>query len=135
MLLKETITYLRRIKKRTYTKSLAPRLTLLPGTNRLPRFRVARPDNAQDLLVGMTLASNYYVLSVLGYGGMSVVYKGKHLGKSRIVAVKTLRVQGLSDERTVKRFQREAELLSHLNHPRIVQVRTMERPCAVNLIL
>ena len=122
MFLKETITYLKRRRKRTYRRSLARKLYLLAGTNRLPRFRVARPDNAQDLLVGMTLASKYYVLSVLGYGGMSVVYKGKQLGKSRIVAVKTLRVQGLSDERTVKRFQREAELLSHLNHPRIVQV-------------
>jgi serine/threonine-protein kinase len=122
MLLKETITYLKRRRKRTYRRSLARKLTLLAGTNRLPRFRVARPDNAQDLLVGMTLASKYYVLSVLGYGGMSVVYKGKQLGKDRLVAVKTLRVQGLSDERTVKRFQREAELLSHLNHPRIVQV-------------
>jgi serine/threonine-protein kinase len=122
MFLKETITYLKRRRKRTYRRSLDRTLTLLAGTNRLPRFRVARPDNAQDLLVGMTLASKYYVLSVLGYGGMSVVYKGKQLGKSRIVAVKTLRVQGLSDERTIKRFQREAELLSHLNHPRIVQV-------------
>jgi serine/threonine protein kinase len=122
MFLKETITYLKRRRKRTYRRSLARKLYLLAGTNRLPRFRVARPDNAQDLLVGMTLASKYYVLSVLGYGGMSVVYKGKQLGKNRIVAVKTLRVQGLSDERTVKRFQREAELLSHLNHPRIVQV-------------
>ncbi|MFX9688432.1 protein kinase, partial [Acinetobacter baumannii] len=79
-------------------------------------------ENAQDLLVGQVLANKYYVLSVLGFGGMSVVYKGKQIGKKRIVAVKTLRVQGLSDERTVKRFQREAELLSHLNHPRIVQV-------------
>ncbi len=122
MFLNETITYLKRRRRRTYRRSLARKLYLLAGTNRLPRFRVARPDNAQDLLVGMTLASKYYVLSVLGYGGMSVVYKGKQLGKSRIVAVKTLRVQGLSDERTVKRFQREAELLSHLNHPRIVQV-------------
>ena len=95
---------------------------MLAGTNRLPRYRVAMPENAQDLLVGQVLANKYYVLSVLGFGGMSVVYKGKQMAKKRIVAVKTLRVQGLSDERTVKRFQREAELLSHLNHPRIVQV-------------
>lgn len=122
MLLKETISYLRRRRKLVLLRSVAPVLTPLPSTGRLPRYRVFRPDNAQDLLVGVTLANKYYVLSVLGYGGMSVVYKGKQLSRSRIVAVKTLRVQGLNDERTVLRFQREAELLSHLNHPRIVQV-------------
>lgn len=122
MLLKETISYLRRRRKLVLLRSVAPVLTPLPSTGRLPRYRVFRPDNAQDLLVGVTLANKYYVLSVLGYGGMSVVYKGKQLSRNRIVAVKTLRVQGLNDERTVLRFQREAELLSHLNHPRIVQV-------------
>ena len=122
MFLKETISYLKHRRKRVFLRSCAPTLAPVAGTNRLPRYRVAKPDNAQDLLVGMTLAAKYYVLSVLGYGGMSVVYKGKRLDNNRVVAVKTLRVQGLSDERTVKRFQREAELLSHLNHPRIVQV-------------
>ena len=122
MFLKETIVYLKRRREKPFLRSIAPTLTLLENSNRLPRFRVARPDNVKDLLVGMILANKFYVLSVLGAGGMSVVYKGKLRGKNRAVAVKTLRVQNLSDERTVKRFQREAELLSLLNHPRIVQV-------------
>jgi serine/threonine-protein kinase len=88
----------------------------------MPRYRVRIPENFKDLLVGQTLADNYYVLSVIGHGGMSVVYKAKYLKKPRIVAIKTLRLQSSSDERTVLRFKREAELLSRLNHPRIVQV-------------
>ncbi|HEY9677969.1 MAG TPA: serine/threonine-protein kinase [Drouetiella sp.] len=93
------------------------------ASGRLPRYRVLIPSNAKDLLVGMRVANRYYVLSVLGHGGMSVVYKARMLTKnSRIVAFKTLRTQGLNDELIVKRFQREAELLSGLNHPRIVQV-------------
>jgi serine/threonine protein kinase len=77
-----------------------------------------------DSLVGTTVADRYYVLSILGTGGMSVVYKAKSLRRSRpkILAIKTLRTQELNDEVVVKRFQREAELLIHLNHPRIVQV-------------
>jgi serine/threonine-protein kinase len=120
MLVSEVAPYLSHKRAR----ALEPALVHLPGTDRLPRYRVKVPPDAKDLLVGTTLAGKFYVLSVLGFGGMSVVYKAKLLGKARarIVAVKTLRMQGLSDELLVKRFQREAELLSHLNHPRIVQV-------------
>jgi serine/threonine protein kinase len=53
---------------------------------------------------------------------MSVVYRAKTKDTGKVVAVKTLRTQGLTDEMLVKRFQREAELLSRLNHPRIVNL-------------
>ncbi|CAN5572928.1 hypothetical protein BH10CYA1_BH10CYA1_21670 [soil metagenome] len=112
--------------KRLLTKPIlmTPAVTPVPmASGRLPRYRVFIPSDAKDLLVGARVANRYYVLSVLGHGGMSVVYKAKVMGKnSKIVALKTLRTQGLNDELIVKRFQREAELLSKLNHPRIVQV-------------
>lgn len=98
-----------------------------PGTpsnelGRLPYFRVHIPKDALDLLVGQLLGGRYYVLSVLGYGGMSVVYKSKDRSTQKILAIKTLRMQGLSDELTVKRFQREAKTLTYLHHPNIVQI-------------
>ncbi len=96
--------------------------TKMASTGRLPRYRIQIPKNAKDLLVGTTLADKYYVLSVLGKGGMSVVYKAKVLQTGQIVAIKTLRMQGLNDELTVKRFQREAEVLRLLDHPHIVRV-------------
>jgi serine/threonine protein kinase len=76
----------------------------------------------RDLLVGATLGGRYWVLSVIGRGGMSVVYKAKVKDTGKIVAVKTLRTAGMTDDMVVKRFQREAELLSRLNHPRIVNL-------------
>jgi serine/threonine protein kinase len=113
--------------KRHLSKAVkrSPAALLSPMPNgRLPRYRVFIPPDAKDLLVGCTVADKYYVLSVLGVGGMSLVYKAKTLEKrARVVALKTLRVQGVNDEMLVKRFQREAELLHRLNHPRIVQVK------------
>jgi serine/threonine protein kinase len=107
-----------------FDRGLETQAPPLPDAEKIMRFRIRTNKDAKDSLVGMTLAGRYYVLSILGFGGMSVVYKAKTLGRSkaRIVAVKTLRTKGLNDELVVKRFQREADLLSHLNHPRIVQV-------------
>jgi serine/threonine-protein kinase len=112
---------LNHLLRKPILRSPAARLLLLQN-GKLPRYRVRIPPDAKDLLVGAKVAGRYYVLSVLGHGGMSVVYKAKTINKGRIVALKTLRMQGLNDELVVKRFQREAELLSGLNHPRIVQV-------------
>ncbi|MBX9670233.1 MAG: serine/threonine protein kinase [Candidatus Obscuribacterales bacterium] len=87
----------------------------------ITRYRVQVPDDKLDLLTGMTLDNRYYVLSLLGQGGMSLVYKAKDLKTAEIVAVKCLRTQVLKDEMVVKRFKREADVLNRLNHPRIVQ--------------
>ena len=120
MLIRETASYI----PRGFSRSLAPQIVKLPGTDRLPRYRVQRSQKNMDSLVGTIILGRYYVLSQVGTGGMSVVYKVRSLRRNRpkVLAVKTLRTQGLGDETVIKRFQREAELLSHLNHPRIVQV-------------
>ncbi len=85
------------------------------------QYQVRIPSDKLDLLVGARLDNRYYVLSLLGKGGMSLVYKAKDLKTGEIVAVKSLRTQVLSDETLVKRFKREADVLQRLNHPRIVQ--------------
>ncbi len=105
-----------------YARSPAPSLRTLPHTGKPPLYRIQIPNDFRDLLVGATLGSRYWVLSVIGRGGMSVVYKAKVKDTGKIVAVKTLRTAGMTDEMVVKRFQREAELLSRLNHPRIVNL-------------
>jgi len=111
---------LEHLLRKQIRRSPAAKLVALQN-GKLPRYRVRIPPDAKDLLVGAKVAGRYWVLSMLGHGGMSVVYKAKTIHKGRIVALKTLRMQGLNDELVVKRFQREAELLSGLNHPRIVQ--------------
>ncbi len=95
--------------------------TRKPG-DELIAFRVRGPKKQIDFLVGRRLQQRYYVLSLHGKGGMSLVYKAKDLETNQIVAVKTLKMQALSDDTVVKRFQREAEVLRRMNHPRIVQV-------------
>lgn len=105
-----------------YARSPAPSLRTLPHTGKPPLYRIQIPNDFRDLLVGATLGSRYWVLSVIGRGGMSVVYKAKVKDTGKIVAVKTLRTAGMTDDMVVKRFQREAELLSRLNHPRIVNL-------------
>lgn len=85
-------------------------------------YRVRKPKDKRDLLVGTVLKDRYFVLSIIGKGGMSLVYKAKDLSTGKVVAVKALRTQGLGDETIVKRFKQEAEVLHRLNHPRIVSV-------------
>src|SRR5262245_43690435 len=62
------------------------------------------------------------VLSVLGHGGMGVVYRARHLRLNRTVAVKMLLGGAHTDRVGLKRLLREAEAVAALHHPNIVQV-------------
>ncbi len=59
----------------------------------------------------------YEVLGKIGEGGMGVVFKARHPGDGRLVAIKVLR---RADARDLARFDREVELIRSLVHPRIV---------------
>lgn len=77
---------------------------------------------AQDPLIGTRLAGKYEILSVLGTGGMGVVYKGRQDVMDRIVAIKMLQSHHLNDSLSVKRFQQEGRATCKLNHPHIITV-------------
>ncbi len=62
----------------------------------------------------------YDVVSVLGRGGLGVVYRANDQRLKRPVALKIIRVQATPDER--ERLQREAEALATLRHPGVVQI-------------
>ncbi|MHB1651092.1 MAG: Stk1 family PASTA domain-containing Ser/Thr kinase [Desulfitobacteriaceae bacterium] len=64
----------------------------------------------------------YEVIERIGAGGMGIVYKAKDLLLNRIVTVKVLREQFLSDEEFVRRFRREAQAAASLSHPNIVSI-------------
>jgi WD40 repeat protein/serine/threonine protein kinase len=64
----------------------------------------------------------YDILSLIGRGGMGLIYKARQRNLNRIVAVKTLHFTALADDETRKRFQSEAEAVARLQHPNIVQI-------------
>jgi eukaryotic-like serine/threonine-protein kinase len=76
----------------------------------------------KDPLLGATLAEKYLVMSEIGRGGMSIVYKGKHTLMDRIVAIKMLISQLVEDQTSTKRFQQEAQAVSLLAHPNVIGV-------------
>jgi serine/threonine protein kinase len=72
-------------------------------------------------LVGHTLGP-YQVLEKIGHGGMAEVYKAFHSALNRFVAIKLLGQSLGADPNFAKRFQREAQAITVLDHPNIVQI-------------
>jgi serine/threonine-protein kinase len=78
--------------------------------------------NAPEQLVGSIFDGKYEILSLLGQGGMSAVFKARNLVLNRIVAIKILLGNRNLNEQSLLRFQQEARAASHLDHPNIVKV-------------
>ena len=65
----------------------------------------------------------YKVHGKLGQGGMGHVYKATQERLSRLVALKIIRKESMSqDPRAVRRFQREAQAAAQLSHPNIIVI-------------
>jgi serine/threonine protein kinase len=73
-------------------------------------------------VVGSPTVAGYEILSVLGQGGMGVVYKALQVSLNRPVALKKIRDEAFAGPQALARFQVEAEAVARLNHPHIVQV-------------
>jgi len=69
----------------------------------------------------LSLTDRYEILTLLGQGGTSLVYKAKDKSLDRFVAIKTLTVKSLSEQQYVK-FQQEARALSNLKHASIMDI-------------
>ena len=71
---------------------------------------------------GQKINDRYEVRKLIGEGGMANVYLGYDIILERDVAIKVLRGDLSDDEKFVRRFRREAQNASLLNHPNIVQI-------------
>jgi eukaryotic-like serine/threonine-protein kinase len=81
--------------------------------------RALAADKTQ-IVLGQQLGS-YKILSLLGAGGMGVVYRAHDTKLNRPVAIKFLSEE-MADAAARRRFQREAQMASSLNHPHILTV-------------
>ena len=77
---------------------------------------------ASGALVGTVLRNTYRIDRVLDQGGMGMVYAGEHLRLGRPLAVKVLASHLAADGNALARFQREAEIVSRLQHPHVVNI-------------
>jgi len=86
----------------------------------LPQGAASTP--AADLAELVSQFPQLEIVELVGRGGMGVVYKARHRGLDRLVALKILPPGVDRDPGFQERFVREARALARLNHPNIVAV-------------
>lgn len=90
-------------------------------------FREESSDRTNSQLMGgrcieLPSIPGYELLEEIGRGGMGVVYRARHLGLKRTVALKMLLSSRFESEDRRQRFYREAQAIGRLHHPNVVQV-------------
>lgn len=78
-----------------------------------------QPGAKAAAIVGQQIG-DYWLDSVLGRGGSSVVYKARHAVLDEVVALKVIH-----DHARLERLSLEARILNTLDHPNIVKLRTV----------
>ena len=75
-----------------------------------------------DRYIGKRLDGRYEIKEIIGVGGMAVVYKAYDTIESRVVAIKILKSEFVSNEDFVRRFKNESKAIAVLSHANIVKV-------------
>jgi serine/threonine protein kinase len=76
---------------------------------------------SSDPRIGTTLAG-FAIESLIGRGGMSVVYRARQERPARYVALKLLAPELSNDDAFRKRFERESDAAAAIDHPNVVPV-------------
>ncbi len=75
-----------------------------------------------DKYLGKRLDGRYEIREIIGVGGMAVVYKAFDNVENRLVAIKILKEEYLSNQEFLRRFKNESKAIAMLSHPNIVKV-------------
>jgi serine/threonine protein kinase len=75
-----------------------------------------------ETIIKQALKGKYKILEVIGKGGMATVYRAIQSNLNRQVAIKVIHQNMVHDEEFIKRFKREAQVCSSINHTNIVTV-------------
>jgi len=92
-----------------------------PSATPPPQAPIATSSAPAELAVGSRLGSRYEILSILGKGGMGMVYKVRDLELGDIVALKLLRSGALEDREQIERLKDEIRLARRITHPNVVR--------------
>ncbi|MCS7078806.1 MAG: serine/threonine protein kinase [Chloracidobacterium sp.] len=76
----------------------------------------------EDPLVGRVFIDRYHLTARIGEGGMCTVYRATHVLTRKLWAVKILHAELAAQRRAVKRFQKEAQAASRIDHANVIQV-------------
>jgi len=104
------------------TRSDARRPTWLPvGSSERPP--TAPPSAHDGPWIGRLLDGRFEIVAVVGHGGMATVYRARECGLiTRDVAIKLLSHDSSRDSTVIARFRREAQIVTDLHHPHVVNV-------------
>ena len=100
-----------------------------PSESRALAERLVRDEVVTDYQVRRFLAGKshgltvgkYVILERIGSGSMGRVYKAHHQLMDRVVALKIIAPEIVTNDRVVARFQREMRLVGRLDHPNVVR--------------
>ena len=87
------------------------------------------------LAEGRILADRYEIIEPIGAGGMAIVYKALDLKLERIITVKVLREEYITDDDFLKRFNIEARSAASLSNSNIVNVYDVGKEGDINFII
>lgn len=83
---------------------------------------IDEPPEPKLLEPGTIVAERYRIVDSIGKGGMGVVYKASNIHMGKTVAMKMMLQETSTNSQDYRRFQREAQAASLLDHPNIVSI-------------